>query len=237
MRMIVLQHLPCEHPGIFRQFMEEDGVEVLTVDLSTGEPLPHLRSADALLVFGGPMNVYEEERYPWLAAETASIREAALAGMPVIGVCLGAQLLAKSLGATVTRNPDPEVGLLDIELNQAGLADPLFRGWPRRAPVVQWHSDTFALPDGGVLLASSAACAHQAFRFGETAYGLQFHPEVTAEMVMEWSDIPEYASAMEKITRGSGTNPFHRVAPMAAELTERARLLYRNFLQLAVNVG
>jgi GMP synthase-like glutamine amidotransferase len=229
MRVVVFQHLSCEHPGIFRDFLRRDEAEIVTVELDAGDRIPSLDGADALLIFGGPMNVDEEDRYPWLAPETTVIRAAALGGMPILGVCLGGQLLAKALGARVTKNPEPEVGLLDVELTDAGATDPLFTGWPRRSAVVQWHSDTFAIPDGGVRLATSPACGNQAFRYGRCAYGLQFHPEVTADMVKDWADVPEYAEAMRRIQAGEGASPFAGVTTSATQLAERAERLYRNF--------
>jgi GMP synthase-like glutamine amidotransferase len=237
MRVIVFQHLSCEHPGILRDFMRADGVATDTVELDAGDPIPPLESADALLAFGGPMNVYEEEAYPWLIPETRAIREAALAGMPFLGICLGGQLLAKALGARVARNPEPEVGLLEIELTDAGASDPLFRGWPRTASVVQWHSDTFAIPADAVRLASSPACPNQAFRYGTNAYGLQFHPEVTAQMVAEWGDIPDYAAEMTKLQQRTGGHPFAEVIANADVLAGRARLLYHNFMALVTRVA
>jgi len=232
MRVVVFQHLACEHPGIWREFLREDGADVRTVELDAGDAIPSLDESDALLVFGGPMNVDEHHRFPWLAPETAAIRDAALGGLPVFGVCLGAQLLARALGAKVTKNPEPEVGLLPVELTDAGASDPLFAGWPRRAPVVQWHSDTFALPAGATLLATSPACRHQAFRHGSRAYALQFHPEVTADMVAEWADVPEYADAMRQMRGAPEGGPFARVPAEAARLARRARRLYDNFTAL-----
>jgi GMP synthase-like glutamine amidotransferase len=232
MKVVVFQHLPCEHPGIWRNFLREDGIEATTVELDAADPIPRLDDADALLVFGGPMNVDEEERFAWLRPETAAIRDAATGGLPILGVCLGGQLLAKALGARVTSNPVPEIGLLQVELTGPGAADPLFAGWPRCPPVVQWHSDTFALPAGATLLATSPACRHQAFRWGERAYGLQFHPEVTAGMVEEWADIPEYAEAMRRMRAQAGGDPFARVAAEAPALARRARALYDNFMAL-----
>jgi GMP synthase-like glutamine amidotransferase len=231
-RVVVFQHLACEHPGIWRDFLREDGVDVTTVELDAGDAIPSLDSADALLVFGGPMNVDEHDRFSWLAPETARIREAALGGMPIVGVCLGGQLLARALGAPVTRGQQPEIGLLNVDLTDAGTADPLFVGWPRRAPVVQWHSDTFALPAGATLLATSPACRNQAFRYGSRAYGLQFHPEVTADMVAEWADVPEYADAMRRMQGAPEAGPFAGVPAEAPLLTLRARRLYDNFTAL-----
>ncbi|MGH7702886.1 MAG: type 1 glutamine amidotransferase [Gemmatimonadales bacterium] len=233
MRFVVLQHLPCEHPGIFRDFMRDDGVETVTVELSEGGQIPPPEETDALLVFGGPMNVDEEERYPWLVPETRAIRQAAWAGTPILGVCLGAQLLAKALGAPVTRTAEPEVGLLEVELTAAGIADPLFQGWPRRASVVQWHSDTFGIPADAVRLASSPACPNQAFRYGDSAYGLQFHPEVTGEMAKEWSENPEYAAALQQIEQRTGVSPFGAVPAASDRLRAQARLIYHNFRTLA----
>jgi GMP synthase-like glutamine amidotransferase len=232
MRVVVFQHLACEHPGIWREFLREDGADVSTVELDTGDAIPSLDQMDALLVFGGPMNVDEHDRFPWLVPETAAIRDAAVGGLPIFGVCLGAQLLARALGARVTKNPEPEVGLLPVELTDAGASDPLFAGWPRRAPVVQWHSDTFALPAGATLLATSPACRHQAFRYGSRAYGLQFHPEVTADMVEEWADVPEYADAMQRMRGAPEGGPFARVPSEAGRLALRARRLYSNFTTL-----
>jgi GMP synthase-like glutamine amidotransferase len=232
MKIVVFQHLPCEHPGIWRDFLREDGIEGTTVELDAGDSIPALDDADALLVFGGPMNVDEDARFPWLGPETAAIRDAAMGGLPILGVCLGGQLLAKALGGRVTKNPVPEVGLLEVELTEPGAGDPLFAGWPRRPPVVQWHSDTFALPSGATLLATSPACRSQAFRWGERAYGLQFHPEVTAEMVEEWAGIPEYAEAMRRMRGQAGGSPFDRVPAEAPALARRARALYDNFMAL-----
>lgn len=234
MRIIVFQHLACEHPGIFRDFLRLDRAEVSTIELDAGDAIPSLEGIDALLVFGGPMNVDEVDLHPWLAPETEAIRRAALAGTPILGVCLGGQLLAKALGGKVTKNPTPEVGLLDVALTPAGAADPLFRGWPARAGVVQWHSDTFTVPPGGVHLATSPLCANQAFRYGERAYGLQFHPEVTADMVAEWGDVPEYADALRQVRARFGRDPFGEVETHADALAVRARQLYDNFFRLAL---
>jgi GMP synthase-like glutamine amidotransferase len=229
--VVVFQHLPCEHPGIWRDFLREDGAELTTVELDAGDRLPSLDGADALLVFGGPMNVDEHDPYPWLVPEKAAIREAALGGLPVLGVCLGGQLLARALDAPVTPGAGREVGLLDVDLTDAGAADPLFAGWPRRAAVVQWHSDAFAVPAGATLLAASPVCP-QAFRYGQHAYGLQFHPEVTADMVDEWADVPAYADALGRMSGVPPGGPFAGVPAAAATMAARARRLYHNFTAL-----
>ena len=119
--------------------------------------------------------------------------------MPFWGVCLGVQLLAASLGARVCPGPTPEVGLLPAEVTEEALGDPVFGGVPRTLLTLQWHGDTFDLPEGAVLLARSPAYPNQAFRFGPSAYGVQFHLEVSAELAREWAEIPAYAEALERV--------------------------------------
>ena len=143
--------------------------------------LPDWREFAGTIVMGGPMGAYEEEAHPWLVEEKRAIRAAAQADHPVWGVCLGAQLLASALGAAVYPGPEAEVGLLPVELTAAAADDPVFGDAPARFPTLQWHGDTFDLPEGATLLASSPAYRNQAFVF-ERAYGLQFHLEVSPEL-------------------------------------------------------
>ena len=132
------------------------------------------------------MNVYEEDRYPFLKDEDLFIKEAIQRGKSVLGICLGAQLMAKALGAKVFKAPGKEVGWYDVSLTRIGLRDPLFSDLPKTFPVFQWHEDTFEIPRAGRLIATSSPISHQAFRYGENAYGLQFHLEVTEKMIAEW---------------------------------------------------
>jgi GMP synthase (glutamine-hydrolysing) len=203
---LVLQHIACEPPGVFEDVLLERGVAVHRVELDEDEPLPQLTTLqrfDAVIAMGGPMSVNDETEHSWLAAEKALIATAVREGIPFWGSCLGVQLLASALGATVRRGPVPEVGVLPVHAAAAAADDPVFSGlaWPR--PTLQWHQDTFDLPDGAVLLATSPAYPHQAFRVGRSAYGVQFHLELDAAMADEWAAVPAYVTSAEA-TLGPG---------------------------------
>jgi GMP synthase (glutamine-hydrolysing) len=196
--LLVLQHIACEPPAAFEHELRARGLDLVRVELDEGEALPDLREFSATIVMGGPMGAYEEERHPWLGEEKRTLGAAARAGHPVWGVCLGAQLLAGALGARVYPGPEPEVGVLAVELTKAAAEDPVFGGAPSSFPALQWHGDTFELPDGALLLASSAAYPNQAFCF-ERAYGIQFHLEVSPELAARWGEVPAYEAALERI--------------------------------------
>jgi GMP synthase-like glutamine amidotransferase len=232
MRFLVLQHIACEHPGLLKDLMRQRGIAWDTAALNEGGAIPALDGYDALLAFGGPMNADEEDRFPWLIAEVEAIREAVQRDLPYLGFCFGAQLLAKALGAPVTQAPEPEVGLLPVALTPAGRQDPLLAGLPSELLVFQWHADTFALPARAVHLAASRVCPHQAFRHGR-AYGLQFHLEVTGDMVEEWGRVPEYLAALERL-RGRGAMHWLRgeMAAHAPRLHESCATLFANFLRI-----
>lgn len=197
--VLVLQHIACEPPGVYEDVLREHGARLHRVELDEGEPLPDHLDFAAVVVMGGPMGAYDDDVHPWLRAEKRLLREAISAGVPVFGACLGAQLLAGSLGARVYPAPSPEVGVLPVELTRDGRADPVTGQLPVSFPTLQWHSDTFDLPAGATLLASSPAYPHQAFRVGPTAYAVQFHLEVTEAMAAEWAAVPAYARALEAV--------------------------------------
>jgi GMP synthase-like glutamine amidotransferase len=186
MRFLVLQHIPIEHPGIFRDFFVADGISWDTVELDSGGSIPSLDGYDSLWVMGGPMDVWEEEQHPWLAVEQRAIRDAVHRGMPYMGVCLGHQLLAAALGGRVDKAPQPEVGVLDVELTAAGRRHPLYAGIAPRFKALQWHAAEVAFPPpGAIILAQSALCRVQAMRVGSNAYGMQYHTELTPTTVAE----------------------------------------------------
>ena len=199
MDVLVLQHIACEPPGVYEDVLNERGATIQRVELDEGEPLPDWRAFDAIIAMGGPMGALDEVDHPWLADEKRLIGDAVRSGLPFWGVCLGVQLLAASLGARVYPGSAPEVGLLPVTLTDEGLADPVFAGMPRELLSLQWHGDTFDLPDGSALLAGSPAYPNQAFRFGTAAYGVQFHLEVSPALAREWADVPAYAESLERV--------------------------------------
>ena len=235
MRVLVLQHIAIEHPGVFRDFMRADGIAWDAVELDEGEAIPPLDGYDAVISMGGPMDVFEEDAHPWLADEKAAIREAVAArGMPFLGVCLGHQLLADALGGRVETIVEPEVGIMEVSLTEAGRADPLLAGLDATLTCLQWHGCAVtALPDGAVNLASSERCAIQAFRVGRHAYGLQYHVELTPTTVAEWAAVPAYEESLERTLGPGSLGPFEAEAARRIPSFNRdARILYDNFIAL-----
>jgi GMP synthase (glutamine-hydrolysing) len=232
---LVLQHIACEPPGVFEDVLVERGARIHRVELDEGEPLPDWRDFDLIVAMGGPMSVNDEAEHPWLVDEKRLIREAVEAGVGYWGACLGVQLLASSLGARVYAGELPEVGVLPVTLTDQALDDPVLGGLPRELPALQWHGDTFDLPEGAVLLAGSPAYPHQAFRYGRAAYGVQFHVEVTGEMAREWAQVPAYVNALEQ-TLGAGAAPglFAQFDRSATEMQGLAREMFGRWVDVAV---
>ena len=187
MRVHWLQHADHEDPGTILPWLSEHGLRARGSCLHSGEALPALADFDTLIVMGGPMNIYEHAQHPWLIAEKQLIRRALDSGKRLLGICLGAQLIADQLGGPVSRNREAEVGWWPVRLSEAGQHSRLLGPWPAEFTAFHWHGDTFALPPGAQALASSEACAQQAFSFDDgRVLGLQFHPEVRADMLREW---------------------------------------------------
>jgi GMP synthase-like glutamine amidotransferase len=232
MRFLVLQHIPIEHPGIFRDFFVADGISWDTVELDAGGSIPSLDGHDSLWVMGGPMDVWEGEQHPWLVVEQRAIRDAVHRGMPFVGVCLGHQLLGAALGGRVDKAAQPEVGVLDVELTAAGRGDPLYAGIPPRFKALQWHGAEVAVPPrGAIILAQSPLCRVQAMRVGSNAYGMQYHTELTPTTVAEWAPVPAYANALDQAL-GPGALPRldTEVRTHMADFNRDSKLLYDNFM-------
>jgi GMP synthase (glutamine-hydrolysing) len=187
----VLQHVAHEGPGLIADELSRAGQPFEVVRLDRGDPLPVSGSIAGLVVMGGPMGVHDSDIHPWLPAERELLASTVADGKPVLGVCLGAQQLAAALGAEVTTGDVPEIGLGRVELTGPGRLDPVtgpeYGGLSDPTiPCVHWHQDTFSLPDGAVHLAASRLFPHQAFRWGDRAYGLQFHVEVDRALASGW---------------------------------------------------
>ena len=186
-KIVIIKHVENEGPGLIESFFQADGWDLQTVELAKGEGLPEtFKDAAAVIMLGGPMNVYEEEAYPFLKDEDSFIRRVLIEEIPFLGICLGAQLLSKACGGRVEKSPVKEVGWFTVELTKDGQKELFFRGLPKSFKVFQWHEDAFEVPAGGLLLTQGKGCRNQAFKIGTNAYGLQFHIEVTEEMVESW---------------------------------------------------
>jgi GMP synthase-like glutamine amidotransferase len=184
-RIHAIQHVAFEGLGHIGTWIIDHGHSLTMTRLYAGESLPDPADFDRLVIMGGPMNIYEDERYPWLAGERRFIRQAIAAGKSAVGICLGAQLLADALGSTVYPGKNKEIGWLPIQVTEAGHQSRLFQGLPAAPLVFHWHGDTFDIPAGAVHLARSEGCESQAFLFDERILGLQFHLESTPETVRE----------------------------------------------------
>lgn len=181
--ILIIKQTPEEGPGTIVEFFKDTKI----IELSQGDSLPKdTDNLEAVFIMGGPMNVYEEEKYPFLREENIFTKLLIDKKVPLIGICLGAQLIAKTCEAKVHKVKVKEEGWYNVELTDDGLEDPLFKGIPKKLNVFQLHEDTFKLPEDSVLLAFGENCRHQAFRVGKWAYGLQFHIEVTPQMIKVW---------------------------------------------------
>ncbi len=179
MRIHSLQHVPFEDIGSLIKDIQKHEFSLSTTHWYKGDEAPALESFDVLIVMGGPMGVYDEEIYPWLAAEKKFIARAIAANKKIIGICLGAQLVACVLGAKVSRNPHREIGWFPLKISEGTSDHPIAKILAKYINVFHWHGDTFELPATAQLIASSEACKHQAYVIDKRIYGFQFHLETT----------------------------------------------------------
>jgi GMP synthase (glutamine-hydrolysing) len=215
--ILVLRHEPFEHLGHFADALDAQSVSYIYHDLHDPiQPQEHSR----VIIMGGPMSA--NDTFPELAAELRLIERALSTGVPMLGICLGSQLIAKALGARVYRNATSEIGWAPVHLTEAGQEDPLFRGIVSPATFFHWHSETFDLPSRAEWLAYSERCRHQAYRYGRNVYGLQFHPEITAEMIADWCTQP--------VNCGDVTNLEAPIDPTAENSAHAARQILNAWL-------
>jgi GMP synthase (glutamine-hydrolysing) len=184
-KVLAFRHVPFEGIGRIAPVLEDRGIACDYADLyQEGARTPEIANYDGLIFLGGPMSALDP--LPYLDRERALIADAVQRGHPLLGICLGSQLIARCLGADVHRNPEKEIGWFDLEFTESAAHDALFAGIPGPETVFHWHSDTWELPPGATRLARSRACANQAFRAGKNIYGLQFHLEITPAMISDW---------------------------------------------------
>lgn len=211
MRLHGLRHASFEKEGQIAEWAREHGHSLTHTDLWNGETPPEIDSFDFLIVMGGPMNIYEEDKFPWLAVEKRFLRESIAAGKRVLGVCLGAQLLADVLGGPVSKGKNREIGWFPVTPGPDAAKSSIFSKLPASYLAFHWHGDTFAIPPQALWVARSAACAHQAFTaHGDRVVGLQFHLEVSAESLAAMA-----TGCADEITVG----PAHPYVQPAADMT------------------
>lgn len=229
-RVLALQHVWDDPPGYLGELMEKHGIRCDIVDVEQ-EAIPTLNGYDALLSLGGWQHAYDDEQFPYLKREKGVIREAIAQEMPYLGICLGGQLLADALGVPVTRHHLTEIGFAQVEFTEEGKVDPLFQGLPGYQQVIHWHEDTFAIPAGGVLLATNRYTRNQAFRFGRNAYGLQYHIELTPQMLDTWLQFPDYKKEIIKVMGEEAPELIEQARSTYYPLVRnQARILFENFL-------
>lgn len=232
--ILFIKHIDIEGPGTIADFLEDNRIEYTVIDLSDGDKVPKLeKDFQSVICLGGPMNVYEEEKYPFLREEDTLLRRVVEENVPFLGICLGAQLIAKAAGAKVTKNPVKEIGWYKIVLNDEGLKDDLFKGFPEVFRVFQWHGDTFGIPNGGKRLAFSELCQNQVLKYGRNAYGIQFHVEVTKDMITQWADA--YKGELESLKGvvSDKKKMLEDYGKLEKEYMKRAEIFYVNFFETA----
>lgn len=195
MSTLILKNIHSEGPGTIEAYLHAEGMPYEVVDLSKGERIPSSDAFSALVILGGPMSVNDEKVYPHIGDEISIVRDFIDKDKKVLGICLGAQIIAKALGANVYRGSEPEIGWYEIELTKLALLDKRIRRFAthpnvgdiwNRIKVFQWHYETFDLPSGAINIASSKLYPNQAFRFKENTYAFQFHIEIIRDMIFEW---------------------------------------------------
>lgn len=233
MDVLFIKHIEIEGPGTLTEFLETNDIKYKIVNLYDGETLPsYPESYRAIIILGGPMNVYEVDKYPFLRAEDLFIKDALKKEVHMLGLCLGAQLIAKAAGARVRKAVEKEIGWYKINLTPEGIRDPLFYSLNKEFYAFQWHGDTFDIPRNSILLATSATSINQAFKYNKNVYGLQFHLEVTRDMISEWLEAysDEINSLRDKISK---EDIMEQALTLSNSYKKQASIFYSNFFKIA----
>ena len=226
--ILILKHIDIEGPGTLGEYFQERAYKPKHIDLGRGEALvSELSNVAAVIVMGGPMNVYEEDKYPWLKAENIFIQNVLKEKIPYLGICLGAQLLAKACQAPVVKSPMKEVGWFKVFIEKS---DPLFAGLDKTMEVYHWHEDMFSIPGQGERLATAPACPNQAFKVGGNAYGLQFHVEITRGMIESWCR--SYFKSNDREKQNKAKQMLETYDQKKDIFNRQAKTVYRNFEKL-----
>ncbi len=229
MRIHYIMHAFFETPGVIESWAKDKGFEFGGTRTYANEELPKSSAVDFLVVMGGPQSLLRIGEYPYLQDEINLISRVVKEGKPVIGFCLGSQLIAGALGARTQRSPEKEVGVFPIQLTQAGLSDPIFRHFPAEFDVLHWHHDMPGIPEGAVLLAQSPGCPHQAFRVGDRIYGFQFHMEPTKKSVQ-----PLLKHAVDDLTPDNYTQTTEEILSSDFEtMNERMKFILDSIITIA----
>ena len=234
-KILVLQNVECEGLGSLANILTSHGYDYKIVQLAKGEGTPQtLENYAGLIILGGPMNVYQTGQFPFLLDTDRLIKQAININKPLLGICLGSQLIAKALNTKVYAGEKKEIGWLPISLTNQGKTDPLFNQLPSKLTVFHWHGDTFNLPSGTIHLASSNLFQNQAFRLGKTCYALQFHLEVTSEMINTWLD--EYQNELDSLKEIVNPQQIQQQTNIEAKsLAHYSHTVFSNFLTKVVN--
>ena len=233
-KLLVLKHVAHELLGTLNPMLKRAGFRIRYVNFARHpDAQPNLKGYDGLVVLGGPMSVNDAGRLPHLITEMRLIEQAMKQNLPVLGICLGAQLIAKTLGAEVYPNQEKEIGWYDVSPTAAAESDPLLTELEEREKIFQWHGDTFDIPRTSCHLAFSTQCANQAFRYGSNVYGFQFHLEVDEPMIHRWLRVPENRKEITALGGTSTPERIHKETPEhIARLNHLSERIFGEFIRL-----